>query len=259
MDSLPQRVFEEILGYLSRGSLKNCSLVAKSWRDISQKALFQSVWVVGLEKWLEFAAKVDVRLPKNVRHLTFFLVGLPAVRVNGKETLPPLEFPPLERLSHLTLDNSHLSLSPQETEWFSPFKFTLSHITLKRCLISKSSFVSLINYFPKLEFLRLEGLAPKLDSRDQTTRISRTLEKLSTSGEFLTFECLNLFDDLSQLGLRFNEVTLEPVDPLKIHGWKESTGRVVDAFGASAERLRLPFVPDGKYNPLDSYRGCPWL
>jgi hypothetical protein len=259
MDSLPQELFIEILGHLppdDKNSIKNCSLVAKSWRHISQQILLESIMIFAqnLERWMATAPWVGCDFFRNVRHLRCSFVDyfegqrLP-IGITGVL--------PLERLNHLELCRSGFVLSPQGSERFSPFKKTLSRITLRSCSISKNSFVSLVDYFPNLQFLHLERLSDA-GSHEPITRISRTLEKLSMPIESLSTRFLDLLVDLSELGLRFNEVDLQSVEPRDDRGRGISADRVIVAFGASVKRLRLPFAHDSRCNPPCSCRRNSW-
>jgi hypothetical protein len=224
MGSLPQELIDETLGYLPSNELNNCSLVARSWTSTGQRVLFQSVRTKKLGIWLDNALEIS-QLLRGVRSLT--------------------------------IESDSVVLSPRETERFSPFKSTLSCITLEKCSISINSFLSLIDYFPNLQSLRIDELSES-GVREPTTRISRTLEKLSVDVGSMNSNCLDILEGLWAQGLRFNEVNFEHIKQQHNSGFLTLASHGVGAFGASAKRLRLPLVPEGRCDPPYSCGGNPW-
>jgi hypothetical protein len=228
MDSLPQELIDKILGYLPRNQklLKNCSLVARSWRHTSQKDLFQSVRTRDLKKW-----------PNNAPEISQFL----------------------GEIRNLTIESDSVALSPREIERFSPFKSTLSCIALKKCSISINSLFSLIDFFPNLQSLRIDELS-RASVCEPTTQIPRTLEKFSVDVGVMMRGCVFLYNGLWAQGLRFNEVNFEHVDRGQDLGFLTLAVHGVGAFGASAKRLRLPLFPrpECRCNTLYYYCGNPW-
>lgn len=161
-----------------------------------------------------------------------------------------------KRLTHLELIDYTI---PEEMGVFSAFKDTLSSITLEWCIMSKSSLVSLIEYFPKLQSLHIKALQAYDESEEPTHQISRTLEKLSVSGQEIRKHLIvRLSEDLSGLGLQVNELTLQWIRPEEDldGGWTLYTDAVIGAFAASVKSLRMIPITNifnGRSNPLRSY------
>ena len=86
MDSLPRELIDEIWGYLPRETLRNCSLVSRFWKLMSQHVYFElgCVYVKNLQRWLDLAPQVNAELVKKVRHVRFHLPDF-----SGELDFPP--------------------------------------------------------------------------------------------------------------------------------------------------------------------------
>lgn len=192
-------------------SQKEPRLLGRVWlqfvynHDDSLPQTFNSVWKSkkiearpgGLEDLLDNISRNDPILLEHIHHL-----------ICNRENLGSLKLQSFKRLGHLDIDDC---IIPQEMELFSAFKTTLTWITLRRCTISKRSLALLIGYFPKLQHLRVKSLT-YLTSDEPTAKVSRPLEKLSISVGSIGHDSLpHLLKDLSELGLRAQEVTLQCV------------------------------------------------
>ena len=196
-----------------------------------------------VEPWKDLTLQNNHELVENLRHLTFQSVNLPA--------LMKCASPPFKQLSRLKFIHTNIRFSPSEIERFSPFKLTLEHISFTTCSISKRLFAHLINYFPNLKSISIDGLSrsqPHEEKDLRTPRISRTLEKLTVNVGYWPNQ--NFLKALPKLGLKFNELDLKFFDPKNTR--REEASSVIRRFGASAKCLRLPFLCHGKRNLLKS-------
>jgi hypothetical protein len=248
MMKLPPELLDEILGHLPSGdvrSLRSCSLVTKSWIFPSQKRLFESVGIRpgNLQSWLDNISPTNVELLGHVRMLSY--TGYPW------ETIGPVHltlrdyFPSFRQLRRLTLCFTRTSSFPQQTELFSAFQHTLSEICLWDCSITRSAFVALINYFPNLTCLHLRSLDSRQDD-EPIGPLSRPMFKKLHATPW-TMATMDLPDELSKLGLRFEEVVISSAVPSA--NWLDFVKGVIDAFGASAKHLRILGPFECTYNP----------
>ena len=250
MNSLPQEIFYQIISYLSlddKESLRNCSLVARSWRRASQRRLFESAKIPlgNLGSWLRGSV---YGLSRYTRQLTCYKEKV-VTPWPTEESLGILsEF----QLEHLTLCSA-IVLFPLQIDSFSVFKQSLSSMTLSGCDVKKSVLVSLIEYFPKLERLCLEELFCSSRYEENPLSLSRDpLKKLRINKG--PGESLELLQELSEMGLRSDEVALGPSFPSHVQA--AFTDCLIHAFGASAKCLRLLCIPSGACDLPDSYREC---
>jgi hypothetical protein len=243
---LPPELIEEIIGHLpphDKKSLRNCSLVAKLWMYPSQKRLFEVVDINQrkLQYWINRISPTDTRLLEHVCYLTYRGSQTIAFRTPVHRALHDY-LPSFCRLRGLTLVFATISSYTEHIEPFAAFKFTLSHILLADCNITKSALVALINYFPNLTCISL-ALPGYTQENERTPPLSRTLFKKLRVRSFPEQSLVPL-EELSKLGLRFEEVFLINIVPQTT--WPHFSKRVVDIFGESVKCLRL----------LGGYRGA---
>ena len=246
MKNLPLELIDEIIGHLPQGdkqSLRNCSLVAKSWINPSQRRLFNTVEIdrSNLQSWLDNISSANAILLGHVRHLRY--KEYPKGEIEPAHRALRDYFPSFRQLNHLTLLFAHVSLRSLRIELFSAFQHSLSTISLG-CSITKHAFVTLINYFPNLAHLYLYGLDCRKSS-GPTPSLSRLLFKslYITVGPLDT---LFLLDELSRSGLRFDEVIVASIIPQPT--WPEFSRRVIEIFGARAKYLRIHAAFERKYS-----------
>ena len=256
MDSLPQELIVEIINHLPQRdniSFRYCSLVARSWRCISQKRLFEFVKPrpKKLRQLLDGISQNDGVLLRQVRSLTCSREKLWAIGPTYDTFCG--HFNSLRRLENFTLCETCLMSSHRGVKRFSAFKHTLSKITLKGCSVSKSMLVNLINYFPKLEYLDLMQISC-VRLLKKTPPIFRLPLKRLYIGEGDT-NMLELLDELWKLGLCTDEVVFPPFLPERSS--RAFGNRVVDTFGTSAKCLSLPTNPEG-VNQSYYCGGEPW-
>ena len=228
MDSLPVELLKEILSYLvpnDKKSLPNCSLVAKPWSCHSQELLYESFHPLPgeLGRCLDQISKGTDKPLRHVHHLTCETEGIP-------EAFPPI------LVSDILEPHSH------------SFE-RLTRITLLDCRVSRNAIVSLINWFPNLEYLNLER--PRcLDSNDhEQTPLSsrRPLKRLWISEgreEFLRVLC-----GLPELEIFcFDEIAFKPAALGEPGVFTEFVNATLRVFGASTKYLRIPKTHPGMCN-----------
>ena len=253
--TLPQELIDEIIRYLSlfdRQSLGNCSLVAKSWIHTSQKYLFESVTASSGNLRPRLDGISRMKLSGLIFHLTCDIEDLCRVWPIELAAHDSDHSHSLQQLSHLNLPQIILLSFPQDIEL--PFKPTLSQVTLSYCRISMSSLVALVEYFPKLESLCLKDV-DCLDPHEKSILSPlHPLKNLSISeggGVLMTVP-----DEFSQLGFRFDEITLDPASRPFVSA--AFVNRVARAFGACVKFLRLPQTTSGMCDPPYSNYGDLW-
>jgi len=172
--NLPQELIEEILSYLSsrdkqdQQSLRNCSLVAKSWINPSRRRLFETVVIRTRDRqpWLDKISPSNIELLRHVRSFCF-------ASADRQELVPPSKhtdiedfyvyFPSFHRLHTIKLLEAHIS---ERIEMFLPSQRTLSSLILVAVSFPWHSFIALIDYFPNLRNLGLTSLSFEDDKRN---------------------------------------------------------------------------------------------
>ena len=211
--SLPPELLDKILSYLpsdGQQSLRNCSLVAKSWLSPCRRHLFKAVYIrtTTLKSWRDNIPPTNDGLLQHVRTLGYISDNRcmqrgcwPEIYVN----VPWDYFPSLRQLQHLYLGSVRLPSSIYWATWmFSAFRHTLSQLTLGSCDITTCAFVTLINYFPNLNRLDLACPLLKVDAKSPSPLSRPKLGQLRISKVFESG--LRLLDRLSELGLAFDEI-----------------------------------------------------
>ena len=158
-------------------------------------------------------------------------------------------FRPFRQLSYLTIVFTDVELPPQLD---SPpaFGHLLLTITLSHCEIKNSGLVALINNSPNLLCLYIIN-STYSRSDEQTSPPSRT----NLGGLYLQTVSVDVLDGLSDLGLHFEDIVFEP-GVMRVDRWITLPKRLVQSFGASAQRLGLPaLLEGGMSNHSYSYRG----
>ena len=165
--NLPLELLDEILSYLAphNQSLRNCSLVARSWLHPSRKRLFENVYIQDTDhqSWLDNISPTNTELLQHV-HSFCFASSQPWGRN------PPFEyiniddlyvyFPSFHRLHTINLSDVHISSDiPERIEMFSHCQQVLSSLILVDVSLPWRSFTTLIDYFPNLRNLELSTLA----------------------------------------------------------------------------------------------------
>ena len=167
--SFPQELVDEILSHLpvhdkQNHSLRNCSLVAKSWIDPSRRRLFETVLIGERNRrsWLDKISPSNIELLRHVRSLC--LVGSdPWGRDSPKYTdIEDLYvyFPSFCQLHTIELTETHIPPNiPERIEMFFPCQHVLSSLILATVFLPWRSFIALIDYFPNLRDLELSSLS----------------------------------------------------------------------------------------------------
>ncbi|KAF9645185.1 hypothetical protein BDM02DRAFT_3131246 [Thelephora ganbajun] len=156
---LPEELLDEISGHLppdGRRSLRNCSLVAKSWLQPSRRLLFARVFIrpATNQSWLDNISPMNTGLLYHVRSLKYLIGGGGTTDSRcGVYALRDylLSFFRLQRLALC-----HTNIGPticEHPEWFSAFQHTLSSLSLTQVSTTWSVFIALVGYFPNLRDL----------------------------------------------------------------------------------------------------------
>jgi len=236
---LPPELLDEIVGHIPPGdkrSLRNCSLVAKSWVYPSRRHLFHTLWMETYsESWLRSISQTNAEVLQHVRSLT---CRTPQAPNSPRITTDPMNFlhnysPSLRQLERLTLTVGSLgSLAQIGTP--SAFKHTLSYLCLWMCTIKVSTIVTLVNYYPNLAHLELNG--PTHDEADDQPipPLSRPLQKL-TATDLRNDSYLGLVDQLMRQRPQCDEVTIKAYSLMS----NSLPQRIIDGVEASIKRLNL--------------------
>ena len=248
---LPPELLDEIIGQIPRRHLlHSCSFVTKSWTYLCQRHLFKTVKIHpgNLQKWLDNISPANAELLGHVRVLSYVQSWVYPKRVIGPADHTLREyFPSFRQLRHFNLNStfSHVSSPLQQLDLSSAFQHTLSDISLAGCSTTKSAFVTLINYFPNLIRLHLRHINYHKEDEPVPPLSRLHLKKLSVIE--WSADSLDLIDELSELGLNFEEVVVsDSVFPGPSSS--EFSNRVVNAFGATTKCLRLLDTPRGVYS-----------
>lgn len=249
----PPELLDRIFGYfdiLLWGciSLKKFSLVAKSWVYPSQRRIFETVYISErqLWSWLGNISPKNVELLGHIRSLTYDMDATPRVGIDPARRMDVLRdyLPSFRQLRSLYLVCTPIPSPPQQVQVFSAFQHTMSYFSLSNSVVTTSALVALVNYLPNLTHLDFLNLTYHTDDESIPPLSRPLLRKLSIT-QFRTENDLYLLDQLFEVGLKFDEV-----DATRLGfgsnevTWQQFTTRVIDAFGANAQRLVLRGCPE---------------
>ncbi|KAF9647248.1 hypothetical protein BDM02DRAFT_3117389 [Thelephora ganbajun] len=259
--NLPQELLDEILSHLpldykeDQQSLRNHSLVAKSWVNPTRRRLFRTIEIreMTLQSWLDIIPPANEELLQHVRSL-FYIVNTAA-----QWTLQQPEYhvdvlrdylPSLHQLRHLSLSSMHISSDiAQQVDIFSAFQHTLSRLSLDYCNITISALITLINHFPSLDCLDLNHPLREVDG-EPVSPVSRPLmRELHISG--VHGNGFDLLRELSELGPVFDEIVIGG----RLQERSHILGLILGTVGVKAKRLRL----SRNFRPYRSASGSPLL
>lgn len=236
---IPQQLVGKIVGCISpndRISLRNCSLVAKSWVQPCRRRLFETIDVSGsvrLGRWLDRIPPTNAgMLLQHVRSITCYIADSPD-SPHGTVDLLRDYSSSFRQLERLTFD-SGCPPSLARIEMYAGFQHSLSYLSLRSFRVAASVVVALVDYFPNLTHLNLSGLSPKVDDQ-RLLPFSRPLQQL-TIAEF-TFDGLPLLDQLMGLHPRCDKITIE----LMWISCPSFAQRVINGVKANVKRLDLKF------------------
>ena len=251
--SLPYELLGEIFGYLpsshkwDQQSLRNCSLVAKSWTNPSRRHLFKTIKIreTTLQSWLDTISPANDQFLQHVHSLSYFTSTIarqdgqwPAHRIDVLQDY----LPSFHRLQHLSLSFLNIpSNISRQVEMFSAFRHTLSRLSLRRCSVTISALVTLINCFSNLDRLDLSRLLHEVDGEPPSS-LSRPLIRELYISEFHE-DGLGILNQLSELGLVFDELIVE---------WRSrpplcTFSLIADSLGVNAKCIRLRVHGCGMY------------
>ena len=232
--NLPLELLDEILSYLppSKESLRNCSLVARSWLHPSRKRLFEEVLIQDTDRqsWLDNISPTNTELLQHV--CSFRFVSFDSSEYFNIGDLY-VYFPSFRRLHTIELSDAHISSDiPEQIEIFSSCQRTLSSLTLSIVSLPWRSFIALIDYFPNLRNLELLGLTFE-DDNINPPPLSRPLRgKLC----FYLVAATVAFSDwlFAGPGIEYDELVVYVGDFSATH-----LQRIITACGRSLKRLTL--------------------
>ena len=123
----------------------------------------------------------------------------------------------------------------EHVEMFSAFRHTLSRLTVGCCGATTSALVTLLNYFSGLDRLDLIYLLHEVDYKPAPP-LSRPLVRELRISEFYPHRCgLDIFEELSELGLRFDEVVVDGQTQVPL----SALSRIIGTLGVKSKRLKL--------------------
>jgi len=207
---LPPELIDEIFSHLSLDepqTLRNCSLVAKSWVYRSQKRLFETIHISELthSSWANSISPANLELLHHVHFLTLHTTTWWChIPVHGIHHLSDY-LPSLYNLESLVLSLMHLRVDFSQIKNFSAFRLTLSSLSLRNCHLSTYVLITLVNYFPNLVDLELR-IPIYVGDYHRVPPLSRPLH-----GRLSVQTCginLPLFDELSDLPPELDELFL---------------------------------------------------
>lgn len=245
---LPPELLDEIISHVpldGEESLRNCSLVAKSWIHPSRRRLFESVDIWGNKRsklWFDTISPTNSGVLQHVRSLFCQITDAshsPGVPTSSFDLIRDYSLS-FRQLRRLTLFSGYLP-SFTQIGTTPTFQRTLSHLCLWCCHVTVSALVTFVNYFPSLARLDLVELSHKAGGQPAPP-FSRPLEKLSIT-EFGTDGSLGLLDQLMELRPECDQVTVGVFWSL----CPSLAQRVVDGVEASIKCLSLESDLAGSY------------
>jgi len=244
--SLPQELLDKILSHLhsddkrdEHRTLRNCSLVAKSWVHPARRRLFKTVEIreKNLQSWLDSIPPANEGLLQHIRSLSYVTEIALLQAATARPTYCALQayLPSLPQLQHLSLCFMKIpSGISRQIEMFSAFRHTLLRLSFCYCTVAIGALGTLLNYFPSLNHLNLANVFwNEVDATPVPPLSHPLIEELCISG--FDENHFGLLNQLSKLGLVFGEVVLDRYQM----GRPRTLERAVNAVGINAKRLRL--------------------
>ena len=251
MIDLPQELLDEIIGHLSTHapSLRNCSLVAKSWLYPSRSHLFDVVNVQHVNTLKSWWSNISPENTELLQHVRLLHCRMPNPSSSSFSLANCVNFlteysSSLRQLKHLSLTSGCIS-SFNQFGTPSAFQHTLAALVLVDCGVTINILATLVNYFYNLVHLNLVNLQYLVDAQPASP-LSRPLRKLSV-GDFHPVCNLVLIDLLSGLQLQSEEVTIRSFLPSP-----SLAQRVINGVEASVRYLDLQKDLKCAYSSLGS-------
>ena len=228
--TLPPELIDEILTYLQddKRTLRNCSLIAKSWEYPSRKLLFTNAHLTPetYRIWRENVSAAGAELLRYVRTLN----------CHNFHSIQPSHgdfFGPLHRLERLAF-RDFVHIESNITNLFSAFQTTLSSLFLSHVSLTCVAFINVVDYFPNLRDLHVARSSFVGDRRAVPPLSRPPRGKLRIS--FLSLDNISaLSSGLSSSELRYDE--------LEIVGTGDQTPSrtrsIISACGGTLTRLVL--------------------
>ena len=220
--TLPPEIVDKILENIPTykegwPTLIACALVATWWTGPSQRRLFSSVQIYprNHERFV-----TSVILPEPKTHLLGHIRSLVHYHRHDCQLRDLAQdcgeyFSALCNLHSLTcysIEVGGISGGGSPT-YFSPFRETLTYLSLRGFTTSFSAFVTLVDYFPNITTLWLDWFTLGPDEKP-VLPLSRPLRGKLRVCE-VESSCLEFFDRLAELGLEYEELVLDSHSPMK--------------------------------------------
>ena len=237
--SLPPELIDEIIQHLPLDkpqTLRNCSLVAKSWVYRSQKRLFQTVSISKSTRssWVDRISPANLELLHHVRSLTYTIdptarLRFPAHHIDSLDDY----LPSFHNLESLVLSSMDLQSDiPQQVENFAAFRLTLSSLSLWDCYLSPCALITIVNCFPDIVDLQLRALMHTED-HEPIPPLSRPLRGKFSVLAFRSHD-LPVLNRLSDLPPELDELVIDGSAQVAI-----GHDHIVATYAGSVKRLRL--------------------
>jgi len=230
---LPQELIDEIINHVSddKKSLRNYSLVARSWVHPTRRRIFRDVNVSNtkfLGLWLDKIPPTNVEILQHVRSLSCHIADCPDSPHPSVDLLRDY-WPSFCQLESLSFSEGFLP-SLTQIGTYSAFQHTLLYLSMQYCTATANALVTLVNYFPNLTHLDLCELYHEVDGRPASP-FSRPVQKLTISKFFEP----DLIDQLMGLQPQCEEITIDTY----WYSCPSLTQHVIDGVEASIKRLNL--------------------
>ena len=207
---LPQELLDDILSRIPPHdieSLKNCSLVSKSWVEPSRRVLFANVYIPlhAYESWKDTISPSNTLL-HHARSLEYFYISAQYTPYRQHSFYVLRDYlPSFPQLRTLKLHSINIEPSISDNlELLSAFQHTLASLSLTSVSVAWSSFVVLVGYFPNLRDLAIFETSLQADDLPISTTIHAGRGSLSVDATTAGLFC----DRFAELKPEYSELRL---------------------------------------------------
>ena len=228
--TLPPELIDEILTDLrdDKPTLRNCSLIAKSWVYPSQKLLYAHVHLTPETHriWQENSSPTSAELLQHVRTLKCH--NFHSLEPSHGDYFGSLHC--LERLAFCEL----VPVEPNITNLFSAFQTTLLSLSLSHVFLTWAAFTTVVDYFPNLRDLHVTRFSFVGDVRSVPPLSRPPRGKLRLSS--LSRENISVLSN----GLSASELRYDELEIVNMGSQTPSRTRsIISACGGTLKRLVL--------------------
>ena len=228
--TLPPELIDEILTDLrdDKPTLRNCSLIAKSWEYPSRKLLFTNAHLTPetYRIWRENVSAAGTELLRYVRTLN----------CHNFHSIQPSHgdfFGSLHRLERLAF-RDFVHIESNITNLFSAFQTTLSSLFLNHLFLTWAAFINVVDYFPNLRDLHVTRFSFVGDVRSVPPLSRPPRGKLRLSS--LSRENISVLSN----GLSASELRYDELEIVNMGSQTPSRTRsIISACGGTLKRLVL--------------------